>query len=72
MNSTIKTELVSFTHTFFAVFVVTGLPLLVSFNWQMADKAALTALGIAVLRAMVKALIEKLSADTKLSTSDLG
>lgn len=61
MNSTIKTELVSFAHTFFAVFMVTGAPLLVSFDWSKADKAALVALGIAIFRAMMKATIEKFS-----------
>ena len=74
MNSTIKTELISFAHTFFAVFVVTGLPMLISFNWQTADKAALSALAVAILRSMVKALIEKLSTPVtpQLSTDNLG
>lgn len=61
MNSTIKTELISFGHTFLAVFLVAGLPMLVSFDYANADKAAISALFIAVIRSMVKALVEKLS-----------
>jgi hypothetical protein len=60
ISPSVKKEFESFLHTFLAIFVVTVLPLLENFDWDNANKAAFSALGIAIVRSMVKATSEKL------------
>jgi hypothetical protein len=61
MNPVIKAEIVSFVQTFGAVFIATGVPLLINFDYSTASRTTLIALGIAVLRTCLKATWEKFS-----------
>lgn len=53
---TFKTELISFAHTFIAVFGVALLSNLQTFEWTNLSQETLIAFGIAVARSLVKGL----------------
>jgi hypothetical protein len=59
MNQLSKDELTSFFNTFLAVFLTVGLPQILALDWNNATKPVMLALGIAVVRSVVKATSEK-------------